>query len=189
MNRQSMNDNITLRQGGYRSRSHATRITAKDRMQPSLLDKLTDNEPDKKQETTNHYLLSHSALRRSVQRDLQWLLNSINGESEQDLSPFPDVCRSVYNFGLIPLSGKSVSEIEWEDIQHRILTAIHLFEPRIIPDGLEVNRIANTHSLILYNTLPIEIKGFLWCVPWPLEFLFYSDIDLENGYFTIKEAS
>ncbi|MDC9612699.1 type VI secretion system baseplate subunit TssE [Xenorhabdus khoisanae] len=183
-----MNDNITLLHGGYRSRNKAARITAKDRMQPLLLDKLTDNEPDKKQEATNSFLLSHSALRQSVLRDLQWLLNSINSESEQDLSPFPEILRSVYNFGLPPLAGKYVSGIEWEDIQHRIIRAIHIFEPRIIPDELEINCISDTHSLTLYNTLSVEIKGFLWCAPWPLEFLFRSDIDLENGYFTIREA-
>ncbi|SFU73608.1 type VI secretion system baseplate subunit TssE [Xenorhabdus koppenhoeferi] len=184
-----MNDNISLLHGGYRSRSNTTRITTKDKMQPSLLDKLTDNEPGKKQESINNYLLSHSVLRKNVLRDLQWLLNSINSESEQDLTPFPEIYRSVYNFGLIPLAGRCTSEIEWEDIQHRIITTIHIFEPRIIPDGLEVNCMADKNALILYNTLPIEIKGFLWCVPWPLEFLFYSDIDLENGYFTLKEAS
>lgn len=183
-----MTDNITLLHGGYHRRNSPTRITTKDRMQPSLLDRLTDNEPDKKQEVIHSYMLSQTALRQNVLRDLQWLLNNINSESEQDLTLFPEIRRSVYNFGLPPLSGKCISEIEWEDIQHRIITAIHIFEPRIIPDGLEVNCVSNTHSLTLYNTLPIEIKGFLWCIPWPLEFLFRSDIDLENGYFTIKEA-
>ncbi|OTA19566.1 hypothetical protein Xbed_02246 [Xenorhabdus beddingii] len=183
-----MNDNITLLHGGYRSRSNTARVTAKDRMQPFLLDKLTDNEPDKQQEVINNGLLSHSTLRQSVLRDLQWLLNSINSESEQDLSPFSEIRRSVYNFGVTPLAGKYLSGIEWEDIQYRIINAIHIFEPRIIPDELEVNCISDTHSLTLYNTLSIEIKGFLWCVPWPLEFLFRSDIDLENGYFTIREA-
>ncbi|PHM45512.1 hypothetical protein Xmau_01164 [Xenorhabdus mauleonii] len=183
-----MNDNITLLHGGYRNRSNTTRITAKDRMQPSLLDKLTDDAPHKKKEAMNNYLLTHSALRQSVMRDLQWLLNSINSESEQDLSPYPEIRNSVYNFGLTPLAGKCISEVEWEDVQHNIITTIRIFEPRIIPDGLEVNRITDANALILYNTLPIEIKGFLWCVPWPLEFQFYSDVDLENGYFTIREV-
>ncbi|MDC9596154.1 type VI secretion system baseplate subunit TssE [Xenorhabdus anantnagensis] len=183
-----MNDNITLLNSGYQSRNNATRITVKDRMLPSLLDRLTDNEPDKKQEAINNYMLSHSTLRQSVLRDLQWLFNNINAESEQNLIRFPEIRHSVYNFGLPPLSGKCLSEIEWGDIQHRIITAIYIFEPRIIPDELEVSCVSDTHSLTLYNTLSIEIRGFLWCVPRPLEFLFRSDIDLENGYFTIKEA-
>ncbi|PHM23154.1 hypothetical protein Xinn_04126 [Xenorhabdus innexi] len=157
-------------------------------MQPSLLDRLTDNDPDKKKEATSHHLISHSLLRQHLLRDLQWLLNCVNGKSEQNLSLYPEICCSVYNFGLEPLTGKHISEMRWEDIQHRIIKAIHVFEPRIIPEGLEVNCVSDSDSLTLYNTLSIEISGFLWCVPWPLEFLFRSDIDLENGYFTIKEA-
>ncbi len=183
-----MNDNIALLHDGYHSRNNATRVTAKDRMLPSLFDRLIDNEPDKKQEAVNNYMLSHSVLRQSVLRDLQWLFNNINSEFEHDLTPFPEIRQSVYNFGLPPLSGKCISEIEWGDIQHRIISAIHIFEPRIIPDELEVHCVSDTHSLTLYNMLSVEIKGFLWCVPRPLEFLFRSDIDLENGYFTIKEA-
>ncbi|MCC8365796.1 type VI secretion system baseplate subunit TssE [Xenorhabdus sp. PB61.4] len=183
-----MNNNTTLINSGYHRPGNTRHITARDKMRPSLLDRLTDNEPDKKKEATSNHLISHSILRQNLLRDLQWLLNSINGESEQNLSPFPEIRRSVYNFGLEPLAGKLMSEIEWEDIQHKIIKAIHIFEPRIIPDGLEVNCVSDTHSLTLYNRLSIEIRGFLWCVPWPLEFLFHSDIDLENGYFTIKEA-
>ncbi|AOM40271.1 type VI secretion system baseplate subunit TssE [Xenorhabdus hominickii] len=183
-----MNDNITLLHGGYRSRKPPARITARDRMQPSLLDRLTDNEPDKKKETVNSHLLSHSALRKNVMRDLQWLLNSINREFNQDISSFPEIRRSTYNFGLTPLAGKNISDIEWSDIQSKVIEAIHIFEPRIIPDELQVNCISDMKSLLLYNVLSIEIKGFLWCIPWPIEFLFLSDIDLENGYFAMKNA-
>lgn len=29
--------------------------------------------------------------------------------------------------------------------------------------------------------------GRLWCVPYPLEFLFRTDVDLENGHFDLKD--
>ncbi|WP_340608859.1 type VI secretion system baseplate subunit TssE [Xenorhabdus bharatensis] len=183
-----MNHNTSLIRSSYRHPGNTKHITARDKMQPSLLDRLTDNEPDKKKEANSNHLISHSVLRRSLLRDLQWLLNSINSEATQNLSPFPEIRHSVYNFGLAPLAGKLMSEIEWEDIQHKITKAIQTFEPRIILDGLEVNCVSDTDSLTLYNRLSIEIRGFLWCVPWPVEFVFHSDVDLENGYFTIKEA-
>ncbi|MDX7990435.1 type VI secretion system baseplate subunit TssE [Xenorhabdus littoralis] len=182
-----MNDNITLLHGGYHARKPPARITARDRMQPSLLDKLTDNFPNKKKEAINDYLLSHSTLRKNLLRDLQWLLNSINKESQQNISLFPEIIRSTYNFGLTSLAGKNISDVEWNDIKNKIISAIHVFEPRIIPDELQVNCISDINSLSLYNILSIEIKGFLWCIPWPLEFIFRSDIDLENGYFIMKE--
>ncbi len=48
--------------------------------------------------------------------------------------------------------------------------------------------VCDTKSLDLHNVLSIEIKGRLWCVPWPLEFLFRTDVDLENGHFELKDA-
>ena len=49
-----------------------------------LLDRLTDNAPDKEQEADNSMLITHSTLRRHVLRDLQWLFNTINNEAQQD---------------------------------------------------------------------------------------------------------
>lgn len=57
-------DSGDLLRHGYRSRRNATTVSARDKMQPSLLDRLTDNAPDKRQEPANSNLVSHSALRR-----------------------------------------------------------------------------------------------------------------------------
>lgn len=43
-------DSGDLLRHGYRSRRNATTVSARDKMQPSLLDRLTDNAPDKRQE-------------------------------------------------------------------------------------------------------------------------------------------
>jgi type VI secretion system protein ImpF len=43
-------------------------LTARDRLQPSLLDRLTDLEPEAKLEARERRVLSMRALRQSVQR-------------------------------------------------------------------------------------------------------------------------
>ena len=105
-------------------------------------------------------------------RDLQWLFNTINNEAQQDLSAFGEVQRSVWNFGVAPLAGQNISDIEWQDMQRKMTDAILHFEPRILPQGLQVRCVSDLKSLSLHNVLSIEIKGRLWCVPYPLEFLF-----------------
>lgn len=60
-----------LLRGGYRHRSRQDALNARDKMQPSLLDRLTDNAPDKQQESVSNTVISHSTLRRNVLRDLQ----------------------------------------------------------------------------------------------------------------------
>lgn len=177
-----------LLRGGYRHRKKQDALDVRDKMQPSLLDRLTDNAPDKKKESASSTVISHSALRRNVLRDLQWLFNSINNETQQDLQPFAHVQRSVLNYGVAPLSGQRMSDIEWHDVQRMITQSILNFEPRIMPVGLQVRCISDTNALDLHNVLSIEIKGRLWCVPYPLEFLFRTDVDLENGHFEFKDV-
>ncbi|WP_067703759.1 MULTISPECIES: type VI secretion system baseplate subunit TssE [unclassified Erwinia] len=174
--------------GGYRFRNRQDALNARDKMQPSLLDRLTDDAPDKQQEAASSTVISHSALRRNVLRDLQWLFNCINNEAQQDLTPFPQVQRSTWNFGVSPLAGQRMSDIEWGDIQRKLTRSILDFEPRILPAGLQVRCVSDTRSLNLHNVLSIEIKGRLWCVPYPLEFLFRTDVDLENGHFELKDV-
>ncbi|AZI87344.1 MULTISPECIES: type VI secretion system baseplate subunit TssE [Kosakonia] len=188
MSNSAQHDEGDLLRSGWRSRRGKETVGARDKMQPSLLDRLTDDAPDKAQEPANNNLITHSALRRNVLRDLQWLFNTINNEAQQDLSGFDEVRRSVVNFGISPLAGQRMSDIEWNDIQRKLTDAILHFEPRILPQGLQVRCISDTKSLDLHNILSIEIKGRLWCVPYPLEFLFRTDVDLENGHFELKDA-
>lgn len=52
-----------------------------------------------------------------------------------------------------------MSDIEWHDIQRKLTEAIINFEPRILPQGLQVRCVSDTSSLDLHNVLSIEIKG------------------------------
>lgn len=95
-----------LLRSGWQARSRQEKVGARDKMQPSLLDRLTDNDPEKKRESANSNLITHAALRRNVLRDLQWLFNTINHDASSDLSGLTQVSRSVVNFGVAPLAGK-----------------------------------------------------------------------------------
>ncbi|MDF7659593.1 type VI secretion system baseplate subunit TssE [Erwiniaceae bacterium L1_54_6] len=174
--------------GGYRARKNRDTLTSRDKLQSSLLDRLTDDAPDKRTEPGNSILISHSTLRRHVLRDLQWLFNTINNEAQQDLGFFAHVQRSVWNFGVAPLAGQNMSDIEWQDVQRKMTDAILHFEPRILPQGLQVRCVSDLTALDLHNVLSLEIKGRLWCVPYPLEFLFRTEVDLESGHFELQDA-
>lgn len=174
---------------GYQARNKKQSLNARDTMQPSLLDRLTDNQPDKQQELPGNRLITQSELRRNVLRDLQWLFNAVSSESQLNLHPFIHIQRSTFNFGLAPLAGKRMSDIQWPDLQRKITAAILHFEPRIIPQELLVDCLSSGKPCELHNQLSIEIRGRLWCVPYPLEFLFRSEVDLENGHFELQDVS
>ena len=86
-------------------------LTPKDRLQPSLLDRLTDDSPDSRVESRERRVLSPSQLRDCVRRDLAWLLNTTNLESTTSLADVPEVAASVLNFGVIDLAGKPISSL------------------------------------------------------------------------------
>jgi type VI secretion system protein ImpF len=107
-------------------------LTPRDRLQPSLLDRLTDFEPDTQQEARERRVLSMRALRQSVQRDLGWLLNANGLASVQDLSGYPYVSNSVINFGLPDIAGKTASGIDPLQLERLVRDAIWAFEPRLL---------------------------------------------------------
>ena len=83
----------------------------KERLQPSLLDRLTDDEPDRAVESRDKRVLSPYRLRESVRRDLSWLFNTTNLASSLDLERFPQVESSTLNFGLPDLTGRTAGSI------------------------------------------------------------------------------
>lgn len=160
-----------------------------DRLQPALLDRLTDDEPDKRLEPREQRLLSKSRLRQAVLRDLAWLFNTTRLDADMDLSTTPFAQRSVLNFGLPSLSGKTAASLEIVDLERAIRQAIIEFEPRILAGTLQVRALVELSSLDHHNVIGIEIHGQLWAQPVPLDLLIRTEIDLETGKVRIADLA
>jgi type VI secretion system protein ImpF len=167
--------------------NHTLLHSERDRLQPALLDRLCDDEPLNRQETLEHSIVSRGRLKRTVLRDLIWLLNTTCHDTSGELSLHPDVRRSVLNFGIPVLSGKNFSGVDWRELERGIHEAILVFEPRILPDTLHVNAFPPTDRLGHHNLLQFEIRGNLWSMPFPIELLIRSELDLETGQMTLRD--
>ena len=163
--------------------------TDKDRLQPALLDRLTDHEPLAKTERGEAVYVNDRRLRAALLRDLGWLLNSTNASRQLDDTPLPHVRRSVLNFGIPPIAGQLFSEMDWKDIQAALRTAILSFEPRILAETLVVNVLPSFDSLNHHNTLQFEIRCHYWSLPYPLELLLKSSLDLESGQVVLADMT
>ena len=163
-------------------------LTQKELLQPSLLDRLTDTESDKKQESRDKRVLSLSKLRECVIRDLAWLFNSGNLESTEDLSDYPHVASSVLNFGLPDLAGKAVSGLDVKAIEKMLKQIILDFEPRILANTLRIN-VSSQESAMNANALTFDIEGEMWAQPTPQRLFLRTEIDLESGGFSVREHS
>jgi type VI secretion system protein ImpF len=162
-------------------------LRPQDRLQPALLDRLTDDEPDKKQEPREARVLSKSRMRQSVLRDLAWLFNVTRLDAVDDLAKAPFVRKSVLNFGLPALSGNTASSLDITELARAIREAVLTFEPRILPATLQIRTVLEAGALDHHNVIGVEIHGELWAQPVPLELLIRTEFDLETGKVQIAD--
>jgi type VI secretion system protein ImpF len=125
-------------------------------------------------------------LRDSVLRDLQWLLNTTNFGADHNINTMPRARRSVLNFGVRGWAGGRMSEVDFADVEAAIRSAIIDFEPRIMKDSIDVRCVTDATDLEHHNLLALEIRGTLWSVPYPIEFILRSELDLESGHMVLR---
>jgi type VI secretion system protein ImpF len=162
-------------------------LRAQDRLQPALLDRLTDDNPGSVQEATESRVISRNRLRDLVLRDLAWLFNATAPGRDIDFARAPHARRSVLNYGLPALSGQTASTIDPLVLQARVRQAILDHEPRILPETLLVEAVLSDAQMDHHNQIGFRITGQLWAQPVPLELMLHTDIDLETGRVAVRE--
>jgi type VI secretion system protein ImpF len=160
----------------------------RDRLVPSLLDRLTDNDPQSKVEPRDRRLMTIPQLRASVLRDLAWLFNVARLSACDDLDAYPEVKRSVLNYGLPSLSGRCLSGTDLRELERELRSAIINFEPRLIADSVIVKAQVDEHGKNPHNIVSFKISAQLWAQPAPVELTLQTDLDLESGQCRVAEA-
>jgi type VI secretion system protein ImpF len=161
-------------------------LTPQERLQPSLLDRLTDENPQSGVESRDQRMISWQRLREVVRRDLASLLNCVHMEATQDLSAWPLVARSTLNYGLPETTGIPVANIDAEGMQKRVRQAILDFEPRLVRSKLTVTVEKDT-ELMSRNSLVFIIEGEMWARPVPQSISVRTEFDLETGSVRVEE--
>jgi type VI secretion system protein ImpF len=162
-------------------------LTTQERLQPSLLDRLTDDEPGKLEESREKRVISATRLRDCVTRDVSWLLNCVSLDVSLDLDDYPDVAHSVLNFGIPDLTGVSLSGINSETLQRQIKEVILAFEPRLTASTLRVTVNSNQKRMDR-QALKFNIESEMWAQPIPLNLYLKTEVDLETGKFKVSEG-
>src|SRR4051812_47862682 len=135
-----------------------------EKLQPCLLDRLTDDEPTNSQESRSQRVISLQRYRQGVLRDLQWLVSSSahlpnEGGDGYSLEDFPEALRSVINFGTRHLFGLVAPNMR--ELERQLTDALYTFEPRILRNSLKVR------SRQYGNMIGLDIEGELWASPLP----------------------
>ena len=159
---------------------------SKDRLQPALLDRLTDLQPQQQSESREQRVMSQRQLRKAVVRDLEWLLNTGCYTSVGDLSEHPWVAQSVLNFGVPDLTGSTVSSVDLGRLERELRAAIINFEPRINRNNIEVTG-SISEDTAYHNAVVFEISVELWGDPAPLHLMLKTTMDLETGQVSVQD--
>lgn len=159
--------------------------TPLERLQPCLLDRLTDDEPDKTEESRNQRVISQARYKRGVLRDLEWLFNASahlpeEGRRKFRLSDYPQACRSVINFGTRQLCGTLAPNMD--ELERELAEAVRLFEPRII------NHTLNVKATVARHLVTIEMSGELWANPVSEKLFIKTTLDLETGQCSLGDG-
>lgn len=163
-----------------------TDLTPQERLQPSLLDRLTDTDRQNQTESRERRVLSLQRLKAAVLRDLGWLMNTGHYETLESLDAYPFVRNSVINYGMPDLSGTSVASMEEARLEKIVRDIIAKYEPRINGRTLKVS-VAIDHDRMNRNAVTFEIEGELWAQPAPLALYLKTEVDIETGDVDVRE--
>jgi type VI secretion system protein ImpF len=137
-------------------------------------------------------VVSARILREAVRRDIEALFNTerfestpllsdMEAEQTEDNPPslddFPEVRRSVVNYGVPSFSGRSSRDFDRETLTREIRAILATFEPRLKESATKV-------SVSLGDTsvgLKIEIDAVLIMTPTPERMRLRTTINLDNG--------
>jgi|ERR1700730_11864769 type VI secretion system protein ImpF len=160
-------------------------MASSDRVLPGLLDRLTSGKASPGQESRSYAQASLRHYQQSVLRDLRWLLNARSSLSEDITADFPEIARSVLNFGTRDFSGMAVSSIDTMEVERELVEAIQYFEPRIIKGTLSV-KTAPANGSAGQNVVAFEIRAEIWATPFPEQIFIRTELDLETGQYRLE---
>ncbi len=157
-----------------------TELTPSEKLQPCLLDRLTDDEPNKKKENRNQRVMSMRRYRQAVLRDLAWLLNTFAHIQQDGFDEFEEIPSSVLNFGVQDITGMTASSLSSEEMRYQLMEALRRFEPRILSNTISIDMVVDPEAMS-NRSIRFEIRGDLWAQPIPESLFIKTEMDLETG--------
>jgi type VI secretion system protein ImpF len=136
-------------------------------------------------------VVSPHVLREAVRRDIEALFNTERFDSRPlltdreraehpdhppSLADFPEVRRSVVNYGVPSFAGRSSRDFDREALARELKAVLAAFEPRLRESATRI-----TVSTSDKAGLSIEIDGLLIMTPAPERLRLRTTVDLETG--------
>ena len=154
-------------------------------VQPSLLDRLTDEAPREPGDRPTSREASERAYRRGVQRDVEWLLNT-----RRSIVPLPfgvkEVAHSVHEFGVPDTTGLSIGTGEGQKrLTADLRDTLDRFEPRLT--NVQV-RLTDSDQ-VSTPQVRFVIEATLRMDPSPEQVVFDTVLEISSGTYDVAERA
>lgn len=159
----------------YRDRKEEAREEAR---RHSLASKGVEPPPERKTRPQRSPI-NERELKVEVERDVNALMNHVALESTIDLQDFPQIRKSVLNFGFPDIAHRSLDELEASDLDGEIVAVLRQYEPRLVAGTVRVARDASVDP----GTLEVRylVDGHLLCQPLNVPIEFVAKFDVASG--------
>ena len=128
---------------------------------------------------------------KRILRNLDWLLNTHSTLNKENLEEFEYVSKSVLAYGIKEYMNMDDNEQCILKLADEIKQSILNFEPRIIPETLNVKALnqEEKENNIKYNRIVFLIQGFLQTTNKAEKLLIKTEVDLETGHCNLNETT
>jgi len=151
-------------------------------VQPSLLDRLTDDDPRSPADSRISYGESLVNFKASVQRDLEWLLNTRRTPTPAP-EEFEEVNHSLYHYGIPDITSLSRDSADARmHLLSQVEEALALFEPRLANVRISM---VETEGEALRRELRFVVEATLRLDPTPEQVLFDTVLHFSSGQIDV----
>ena len=155
-------------------------------VQPSVLDRLTDESPRSSADSRITYAESLRLFKVAVQRDLEWLLNTrriVDAATEE----FEELHKSVYNYGMPDITSLSRDSMAARtQLLRQVEETLAIFEPRLT--NVRVSMV-EVEGEALRRQLRFTVEATLRLDPTPEQVMFDTVLHFSSGQIDVAGKS
>lgn len=118
-------------------------------------------------------------LRTHLANDLSSLMSTTHLEAVEDLKDFEHVRKSILNYGMRDMSTMSTSDIVDTRIMRELKAALIRYEPRLIPETVEIQLRAGGETV--NQRLAFDIRAEMAAKPVDVPLEFIAEVDTGAG--------
>jgi type VI secretion system protein ImpF len=155
-------------------------------VQPSVLDRLTDETPRSSADPRMSYAESLRVFKVAAQRDLEWLLNT-RRTADAEVEKFDELRRSLYNFGMPDITSMSRdSVVARKQLLQQVEETLAIFEPRLANVQISMVEVEGEQRR---RELRFVVEATLRLDPTPEQVIFDTVLHFASGQIDLTETA